>query len=96
MGLLTEHHRKLIGKVQLPVKVIINRSDIIKYSIATEQLQKKYLKGDEAPLMFIFNLFNPISPIDALGRDGLDKLGSSELNLPLKRVMSGGAKIKPQ
>ena len=93
MGLLTAEHYKLIGKVTLPLKVDINRSDIIKYSIATEQLQEKYLKGEEAPLMFVYNLFTPLVSLDTLGKDGLNTQESSKLNLPLKRVMAGGTKI---
>ena len=93
MKLLTAEHTKLIGKVSLPLKVDINRSDIIKYSIATEQLQEKYLKGNEAPLMFIFNLFTPLVPLATLGKDGLNTQKSLNVNLPLKRVMAGGTKI---
>ena len=93
MGLLSSQHKKCIGKVSLPLKVDINRSDIIKYSIATEQLQEKYLKGDEAPLMFIFNLFTPLVPLTALSKDGLYMQGNLNVNLPLKRVMAGGTKI---
>ena len=93
MGLLTADHKRLIGKVQLPMKVVVNRSDIVKYSIATEQLKKKYLKGDEAPPMFIFNLFSPLVPLAALGKDGLTTQESWVLNFPLKRVMAGGTKI---
>ena len=93
MTLLTQHHKKFIGKTQLPCRVIINRSDIIKYSIATEQSQKKYLVGDAAPLMFIFNLFNPLVPLATLGKDGLNTQETMKLNLPLKRVMAGGTKI---
>ena len=93
MELLTTEHTKLIGKVSLPFKVDINRSDIIKYSIATEQLQEKFLKGNEAPLMFIFNLFTPIVPLPTLGKDGLNTQNSLNVNLPLKRVMAGGTKI---
>ena len=93
MELLTAEHTKYIGKVSLPLKVDINRSDIIKYSIATEQLQEKYLKGNEAPLMFIFNLFTPLVPLTTLGKDGLYTKENLNVNLPLKRVMAGGTKI---
>ncbi len=93
MELLTRDHKKLIGKVQSPRRVVINRIDIMKYAIATEQKQKKYLEGDEAPLMFIFNLFNPLVSLDALGQDGLNASEYLELNFPLKKVMAGGTKI---
>ena len=93
MGLLTAEHKRCIGKVSLPLKVDVNRSDIIKYSIATEQLQEKYLNGNEAPLMFIFNLFTPLVPLASLGKDGLNTQETLNVNLPLKRVMAGGTKI---
>ncbi len=93
MGLLTAEHKRCVGKVSSPLKVDINRSDIIKYSIATEQLQEKYLKGNEAPLMFIFNLFTPLVPLATLGKDGLNRKETFNVNFPLKRVMAGGTKI---
>ena len=93
MALLTAEHKRCIGKVSLPLKVDVNKSDIIKYSIATEQLQEKYLNGNEAPLMFIFNLFTPLASLASLGEDGLNTQETLNVNLPLKRVMAGGTKI---
>ena len=93
MALLTAEHKKCIGKVSLPIKVDVHRSDIIKYSIATEQLQEKYLNGNEAPLMFIFNLFTPLVPLTTLRKDGLNTKETLGVNIPLKRVMAGGTKI---
>ena len=40
-----------------------SRRDIVRYAIATEQVQQKYLDGDEAPPMFVFNLFGVPRPI---------------------------------
>ncbi|MCZ6616973.1 MAG: acyl dehydratase, partial [Gammaproteobacteria bacterium] len=59
--LLTDEHRAWIGQAESPVTVEVSRRDIIKYSLATEQTQQKYLVGDEAPPMFIFNLFGPMA-----------------------------------
>jgi 3-methylfumaryl-CoA hydratase len=95
MSLLTEEHRSWIGKSEPPVSVEISRRDIIKYSIATEQQQEKYLRGDEAPLMFIFNLFGNITQLDNLRIDGLADQTMNGPQLPLKRVMAGGTEIHP-
>ena len=73
MGLLTDEHRAWIGKPEPLAPVEVSRRDIIKYSVATEQRQAKYLKGDEAPPMFIFNLFGRITELDKLRTDGLTK-----------------------
>ena len=93
MGLIPEEARKMIGAEDLPVRVEVNRSDIIKYSVATEQKIEKYLRGDEAPPMFLFGALRPIVPIDQLGSDGI---ASTSLmpDLPLKRVMAGGTKTR--
>ena len=55
-----------IGHEDPPVEVEVSRKDIVRYSVATEQQQQKYLSGDEAPLMFIFNLFGKPQTIDNL------------------------------
>ena len=78
-----------IGKSDPTVEIEVNRSDIIKYSISTEQIQTKYLNGDEAPPMFVAGLSREIIPIDELGADGLPP-ASLLPKLPLKRVMAGG------
>ena len=54
MSLLTDEHRAWIGRSEPPVEVEVSRRDIVKYSLATEQVQERYLRGDEAPPMFIF------------------------------------------
>ena len=91
--LLTEDHTAWIGHEEDPVTVEVNRSDIIKYSIATEQLQQKFLTGDEAPAMFIFNLFSPPRPIAELREDGLPTSRNMGPTLPLDRVMAGGTQV---
>ncbi|MBM4204612.1 MAG: MaoC family dehydratase, partial [Gammaproteobacteria bacterium] len=50
--MLTAEHKAWIGREEAPVHVEVSRRDIIKYAIATEQTQPKYLAGDEAPPMF--------------------------------------------
>lgn len=92
-SLLTAEHLAWVGREQLPVEVEVTRRDIIKYSIATEQIQEKYLQGDEAPPMFIFNLFGTLKPLSEIRVDGLPRGGAGP-KLPLKRVMAGGTELK--
>jgi 3-methylfumaryl-CoA hydratase len=63
----------------------------MKYSLATQQRNEKYLRGDEAPPMFLFAADRPLMAIKDLRPDGI---GRDPLlpNLPLKRVMAGGIK----
>ena len=93
MALLTDVHRAWIGKPEPTESVEVSRRDIIKYSVATEQQQQKYLEGDEAPPMFIFNLFGRITQIENLRPDGLPKRLVKGPQLPLRRVMAGGTEI---
>ena len=89
--MITDDIRAWIGRSDPPITLEVTRRDIIKYSIATEQQLPKYLRGDEAPPMFLFGAERPLTPIEELGPDGLmkDKLLPE---LPLKRVMAGGVK----
>ena len=93
-GLLTDEHRAWIGHEEPAGEVEVSRRDIVKYSIATEQRQEKYLRGDEAPLMFIFNLFGPLRPLADLREDGIVRSSGKGPKLPLKRVMAGGVEIE--
>ncbi|MFT4585080.1 MAG: 3-methylfumaryl-CoA hydratase [Gammaproteobacteria bacterium] len=89
--LITDEIRNWIGRATEPVQVEVSRRDIVKYSLATEQRLEKYLRGDEAPPMFLFGADRPLTQIADLGPDGLmrDPLLPE---LPLKRVMAGGIK----
>ena len=93
MSLLTDEHRAWIGSDEGSVTVEVTRRDIQKYAAATEQRQQKYLDGDEAPPMFIFNLFSTIPQLEALRPDGLARGTQSGPKLPLKRIMAGGTEI---
>ena len=90
-SLLNDDIRAWIGRADAPQRIEITRRDIIKYAIATEQQQARYLRGDEAPPMFLFGADRPLAELDQLGPDGLrpDVLLPP---LPLKRVMAGGVK----
>ena len=93
MALLTQEHLECIGQQVSQVTVHVTRRDIQKYAVATDQVLQKYLDGDEAPVMFVFNLFNEIQPMDQLGPDGI-VVDRQAPPLPLKRVMAGGTKIR--
>jgi 3-methylfumaryl-CoA hydratase len=89
--LITDEIKSWIGRATEPVQVEVSRRDIVKYSHATEQRLEKFLRGDEAPPMFLFGADRPLTAIPDLGPDGLwrDPLLPE---LPLKRVMAGGIK----
>lgn len=91
MSLITDEIRSWIGRADEPQRFEVARRDIVKYSLATEQLNEKYLRGDEAPPMFLFGADRPLTPIDELGPDGLRR-DALMPDLPLKRVMAGGIK----
>ncbi len=91
--LVSEEAKSWIGRSAPSQRIEINRSDIIKYSIATEQRSEKYLAGDVAPPMFLFAALRPLVAIDKLGADGIAK-DPFLPDLPLKRVMAGGTKMK--
>ncbi len=92
--LLTDEHRAWIGKTQSTGPVEVSRRDIMKYAAATQQLQQKYLEGDEAPPMFIFNLFGAIVAPDRLRDDGVPAGTGPGPKLPLPRIMAGGTEIR--
>ena len=91
--LISDEAKSWIGRSAEPFLVEISRRDIVKYSIATEQQQEKYLKGEEAPPMFMFGALRPLVPMDELGPDGIPP-DSFLPELPLKRVMSGGTEMR--
>ena len=93
MSLLTDEHRRWIGHEGEPVSVEVSRREIVKYALATEQRLEKYLRGDEAPPMFVFNLFGALRPVEQLRADGLPRGQSAGPSLPLKRVMAGGTEL---
>lgn len=96
MGLLTKEHRSWIGVAEPPVTVEVSRRDIQKYAAATEQQQDRYLRGDEAPPMFVFNLFSTIPALGDLRNDGLAAATTPGPSLPLKRIMAGGTEMMLQ
>lgn len=93
MALLTDEHLAFIGTADPPKSVQVSRRDIIKYAVATGQVLRKYLEGDEAPPMFIFNLFGNIAQLHDMRIDGLVRGTGKGPHLPLKRIMAGGTEI---
>jgi len=89
--LVTPAMRAWIGRSEPAIRFEVTRRDIVKYALATDQRLRKYVDGDEAPPMFLFGADRALSPLAALGPDGLrnDPLMPE---LPLKRVMAGGVK----
>ena len=94
MALLTDEHRRWIGHEDAPVTVEVSRRDIVKYALATEQREPRFLRGDEAPPMFVFNLFGPLRPLEELRADGLPRGQGGGPAMPLKRVMAGGTELR--
>ncbi|WP_339635967.1 MaoC family dehydratase N-terminal domain-containing protein [uncultured Sneathiella sp.] len=91
--LVSSEAKSWIGRSASPQRIEVNRSDIIKYAIATEQRAEKFMQGDVAPPMFLFAALRPLVSIDRLGSDGIAK-DPFLPDLPLKRLMAGGTKMK--
>ena len=89
--LLNDEIRAWIGRADAPQRIEITRRDIIKYAFATEQQETRFLHGDEAPPMFLFGAERPLAGLNQLGPDGL-RPDALLPEMPLKRVMAGGAK----
>lgn len=91
--LLTDEIRAAIGTTETVGPIEISRREIVKYSVATEQRLDRFCRGDEAPPMFLFGAIRPILTAGELQPDGLaaDPLLP---DLPLRRVMAGGTKMR--
>ena len=94
-GLLSEEVMDAVGRQSAPQREVVTRRDIRKYAIATDNRQRKYLDGDEAPPMFHVALFWDVVELDQLTPDGvsIDKLLPK---FPLDRAMAGGLEINYQ
>lgn len=90
--LLTKSVLDFIGHVSEPRQELASRREIRKYSIATDQTNKKYLAGDEAPPMFYLPLFWDVVELNQLMPDGVST-DSLLPEFPLKKAMAGGLKI---
>lgn len=92
-SLVTPEIRAWIGRSEPLAPIEISRRDIVKYAVATEQRIEKYLRGDEAPPMFLYGLMFPVVPLGRLGPDGIARRTLLP-ELPLKRIMAGGTKTR--
>jgi 3-methylfumaryl-CoA hydratase len=90
MSLLTPEMKSAIGRSLPPVTEEVTRREVRKYAVATGQRLEKYLRGDEAPPMFLYGLFRDILQAERLLPDGRPPDSGLLPDLPLKRVMAGG------
>ena len=82
-----------IGKASEPQLEIVNRRDIRKYAIASNQRQQRYLRGDVAPPLFHVALFWPVVELDEMTPDGV-AIDRFVPTFPLTRAMAGGLHIE--
>ena len=92
-ALLTPELLANIGKTEAPRTEVVTRRDIRKYSIATDQTQRRYLDGAQAPPLYHVALFWDVVERDELTPDGvsIDRLLPK---FPLERAMAGGLNIR--
>lgn len=92
-GLLTQELLDNIGRSSPSKTELVTRRDIRKYSVATGQRLKKYLDGDEAPLLYHIALFWDVVEVEKLNPDGVF-IDALVPDFPLKRAMAGGVKLE--
>lgn len=91
--LVTDELRAHIGRQSEPHVEIVNRRDIRKYAIATDQRKRKFLDGDEAPPLFHVALFWDVVERDRITPDGVS-VDALLPKFPLERAMAGGLEIE--
>ncbi len=92
MGVLTPELLANIGKAAPPRTEVVTRRDIRKYAIATNQRQRKYLDGDEAPPLYHVALFWDVVELGELTPDGVS-IDALLPKFPLDKAMAGGLNI---
>lgn len=92
-ALLDEKLLSNIGRQSEPRREIVTRRDIRKYAIATDNRQRKYLDGDQAPPMFHVALFWDVVELDQLSPDGVS-IDTLLPKFPLEKAMAGGLDIE--
>ncbi|MYF12532.1 MAG: MaoC family dehydratase [Gammaproteobacteria bacterium] len=92
MSVLTPELKANIGKAAPPRTEVVTRRDIRKYAIATNQRQRKYLDGDEAPPLYHVALFWDVVELDELTPDGVS-IDALLPKFPLEKAMAGGLNI---
>lgn len=94
MKLLTPELEAAVGRSLPPVKAEVTRREIRKYAVSTGQRLPRFLRGDEAPPLFLFGLFLGILPREQMLEDGRQPDSGLVPDLPLKRVMAGGTRAE--
>lgn len=92
MGVLTPELKANIGRIAPPRTEVVTRRDIRKYAIATNQRQRKYLDGDEAPPLYHVALFWDVVELEELTPDGVS-VDALLPKFPLEKAMAGGLNI---
>ena len=92
MAVLTPELKANIGKAAPPRTEVVTRRDIRKYAIATNQRQRKYLDGDEAPPLYHVALFWDVVELGELTPDGVS-VDALLPKFPLEKAMAGGLNI---
>ena len=92
-GLLSDDLLANIGRTSEPRRELVTRRDIRKYAVATDNRQRKYLDGDQAPPMFHVPLFWDVVELDQLTPDGVC-IDTLLPKFPLEKAMAGGLKIE--
>jgi hydroxyacyl-ACP dehydratase HTD2-like protein with hotdog domain len=92
-GLLSQELLANIGRQSQPHRELVTRRDIRKYAVATDNRQRKFLDGDQAPPMFHVALFWDVVELDQLSPDGVS-IDTLLPKFPLEKAMAGGLKIE--
>ena len=92
-GLLSDELLATIGRQSTPRRELVTRRDIRKYAVATDNRQRKYLDGDQAPPMFHVALFWDVVELDQLTPDGVS-IDTLLPKFPLEKAMAGGLNIE--
>ena len=92
-GLLSDELLATIGRQSTPRRELVTRRDIRKYAVATDNRQRKYLDGDQAPPMFHVALFWDVVELDQLTPDGVS-IDTLLPKFPLEKAMAGGLDIE--
>ena len=91
--LLSDELLSTIGRRSEPRREIVTRRDIRKYAVATDNRQRKYLDGDQAPPMFHVPLFWDVVELAQLTPDGVS-IDSLLPKFPLEKAMAGVLNIE--
>jgi hydroxyacyl-ACP dehydratase HTD2-like protein with hotdog domain len=92
-ALLSDELLANIGRRSAPRRELVTRRDIRKYAVATDNRQRKYLDGDQAPPMFHVALFWDVVELDQLTPDGVS-IDALLPKFPLEKAMAGGLEIE--